>query len=80
MCRTDLHVVDGELPKPKLPIVPGHEIVGEVTSGTKSPTLDRAIGLALVDPGVDDWFEILIRDNPVPAKAVPLPFYKRNRG
>ena len=30
VCRTDLHVVDGELPDPKLPIVPGHEIVGEV--------------------------------------------------
>ena len=61
-------------------VTSGAEIVGEVTSGTKSPTLDRAIGLALVDPGVDDWFEIVIRDNPVPAKAVPLPFYKRDRG
>jgi alcohol dehydrogenase, propanol-preferring len=30
VCRTDLHVVDGELPEPKLPIVPGHEIVGKV--------------------------------------------------
>jgi len=30
VCRTDLHVVDGELPNPKLPIVPGHEIVGYV--------------------------------------------------
>ncbi|HEX9168224.1 MAG TPA: zinc-dependent alcohol dehydrogenase family protein [Roseiarcus sp.] len=30
VCRTDLHVVDGELPHPKLPIVPGHEIVGRV--------------------------------------------------
>jgi alcohol dehydrogenase, propanol-preferring len=30
VCRTDLHVVDGELPKPKLPIVPGHEIVGYI--------------------------------------------------
>jgi propanol-preferring alcohol dehydrogenase len=30
VCRTDLHVVDGELPNPKLPIVPGHEIVGRV--------------------------------------------------
>jgi propanol-preferring alcohol dehydrogenase len=30
VCRTDLHVVDGELTEPKLPIVPGHEIVGEV--------------------------------------------------
>jgi alcohol dehydrogenase, propanol-preferring len=30
VCRTDLHVVDGELPEPKLPLIPGHEIVGEV--------------------------------------------------
>jgi propanol-preferring alcohol dehydrogenase len=30
VCRTDLHVVDGELSKPKLPLVPGHEIVGIV--------------------------------------------------
>lgn len=32
VCRTDLHVVDGELPDPKLPLVPGHEIVGEVVA------------------------------------------------
>ena len=31
VCRTDLHVVDGELAEPKLPLVPGHEIVGIVT-------------------------------------------------
>jgi len=30
VCRTDLHVVDGELPDPKLPLIPGHEIVGQV--------------------------------------------------
>src|SRR5216110_2310813 len=30
VCRTDLHVIDGELARPKLPLVPGHEIVGEV--------------------------------------------------
>jgi len=30
VCRTDLHVVDGELKEPKLPLVPGHEIVGVV--------------------------------------------------
>jgi len=30
VCRTDLHVVDGELPDPKLPIIPGHEMVGHV--------------------------------------------------
>ncbi|SHF41587.1 alcohol dehydrogenase, propanol-preferring [Modicisalibacter ilicicola DSM 19980] len=32
VCRTDLHVVDGELPDSRLPLVPGHEIVGEVTA------------------------------------------------
>jgi len=30
VCRTDLHVVDGELPDPRTPIIPGHEIVGRV--------------------------------------------------
>lgn len=30
VCRTDLHVVDGDLPNPKLPIIPGHEIVGRI--------------------------------------------------
>jgi propanol-preferring alcohol dehydrogenase len=30
VCRTDLHVVDGELPRPKLPLIPGHEIVGTI--------------------------------------------------
>ncbi len=30
VCRTDLHVIDGELPDPKLPIIPGHEIVGHI--------------------------------------------------
>jgi propanol-preferring alcohol dehydrogenase len=30
VCRTDLHILDGELPRPKLPLVPGHQIVGTV--------------------------------------------------
>jgi propanol-preferring alcohol dehydrogenase len=33
VCRTDLHVTDGELPDPKLPLVLGHQIVGEVVAG-----------------------------------------------
>jgi propanol-preferring alcohol dehydrogenase len=39
VCRTDLHVVDGELTKAKLPIVPGHEIVGTVAD--TGPGADR---------------------------------------
>jgi len=38
VCRTDLHVVDGELPDPRLPIVPGHEIVGRVVETGGSVT------------------------------------------
>jgi propanol-preferring alcohol dehydrogenase len=32
VCRTDLHVVDGDLPAPKMPVIPGHEIVGRIAS------------------------------------------------
>lgn len=40
VCRTDLHVVDGELTHPKLPLVPGHEIVGVVTAlGAKTTNI-----------------------------------------
>ncbi len=44
VCRTDLHVVDGELPDPKLPLILGHEIVGRVVSR----------GSAVEDFDVDD--------------------------
>ena len=30
VCRTDLHILDGELTEPRLPLIPGHQIVGEV--------------------------------------------------
>jgi alcohol dehydrogenase, propanol-preferring len=39
VCRTDLHIVDGELTQPKLPLVPGHEIVGIVVE--KGAEVDR---------------------------------------
>jgi alcohol dehydrogenase, propanol-preferring len=48
VCRTDLHVVDGELPHPKLPIVPGHEIVGRVAKlggGAEGFTIGQRVGV-----------------------------------
>ena len=48
VCRTDLHVVDGELPHPKLPIVPGHEIVGRVAAlggGVAGFEIDQRVGI-----------------------------------
>lgn len=48
VCRTDLHVVDGDLERPKLPIVPGHEIVGTVAAvgtGVDRLRLGQRIGV-----------------------------------
>jgi len=48
VCRTDLHVIDGELPNPKSPIIPGHEIVGRIDamgSGVEGLTIDERVGV-----------------------------------
>ena len=46
VCRTDLHLIDGELAKPKLPIIPGHEIVGTVTkSQSEQVKIGQRIGI-----------------------------------
>jgi len=48
VCRTDLHVADGELPNPKLPLVLGHEIVGTVVAtgaGVQRFTADQRVGV-----------------------------------
>ena len=48
VCRTDLHVVDGELPHPRIPIIPGHEIVGRVDalgSGVQGLSLGERVGI-----------------------------------
>ena len=48
VCRTDLHVVDGELPHPKSPIIPGHEIVGRIDAlgpGVTDRTLGERVGV-----------------------------------
>lgn len=50
VCRTDLHVVDGELPTPKLPPIPGHEIVGHVDAiGPGWPIVDIQIAFVTAD-------------------------------
>lgn len=52
VCRTDLHVVDGELPDPAIPVAPGHEIVGRIERvGEQVKTFARATASAF--PGWD---------------------------
>ncbi|RAJ81908.1 propanol-preferring alcohol dehydrogenase [Chitinophaga dinghuensis] len=48
ICRTDLHIVDGELPTSMLPLIPGHEVIGEVVltgPGVKKMTTGRMVGI-----------------------------------
>ncbi|MHC5009891.1 MAG: alcohol dehydrogenase catalytic domain-containing protein [Planctomycetota bacterium] len=46
LCRTDLHIVQGEIPLPQLPIVPGHQVVGHVVHGGKRFEEGQRVGLA----------------------------------
>src|SRR5213595_111562 len=48
VCRTDLHIVDGELPDPKLPLIPGHQIVGrieQVGTGVEKFAIGDRVGI-----------------------------------
>jgi propanol-preferring alcohol dehydrogenase len=48
VCRTDLHVLDGELPDPKFPIIPGHEIVGRIEAlgeGVEGLSVGQRVGV-----------------------------------
>ncbi|MEP6898576.1 MAG: zinc-dependent alcohol dehydrogenase family protein [Rhodanobacter sp.] len=48
VCRTDLHVVDGELPHPQVPIIPGHEIVGRIDAigaGVTALSIGERVGI-----------------------------------
>jgi propanol-preferring alcohol dehydrogenase len=46
LCRTDLHVVQGEIPLPRLPIVPGHQVVGRVVGDGKRLRAGERVGVA----------------------------------
>lgn len=63
-------------------IVKNGEPIGEVTSGSLAPWLDKCIGLGYVgveQSAIGTECEIMIRDNPVPARVVQTPFYRRKR-
>jgi len=64
------------IPRPEMAVYSGEAAVGEVTSGTFSPTLGAGIGLALLDRSVviGDLVEVAIRDRREPFEVVKLPF------
>ncbi|MEK4098399.1 glycine cleavage system aminomethyltransferase GcvT [Bacillus sp. FSL E2-0195] len=77
-----IEVIERGIPRTHYPVLIGEEKIGEVTSGTQSPTLKKSIGLALIDvkyAAVDTEVEIEIRNKRVKAVVVPTPFYKRSK-
>ena len=69
------------VPREHCPVLKNGVEIGMSTSGGFSPILKKGIGMALVKAGtlaVGDAFSLLIRDNPVPARAVKRPFYAFN--
>ena len=75
-------MVSRGIARPHYKVVADGQEIGEVTSGGPSPTLGKNIGLAYVGIAhatIGTEFDILIRGEPVRAKIVPVPFYKRKR-
>jgi aminomethyltransferase len=78
--RVGLELAGKRVPREHYGVFNGERQVGEVTSGTFSPTLQKAIAMAYVEPGsaaTGSELSIDIRGKREPARIVELPFYKR---
>ncbi|MCR8636734.1 glycine cleavage system aminomethyltransferase GcvT [Paenibacillus radicis (ex Xue et al. 2023)] len=75
-----IEMIDRGIPRSHYPVYADGKLVGEVTTGTQSPTLKQNLGLALIDTeysklGTEVWVEI--REKQLKAVVVKAPFYKR---
>jgi aminomethyltransferase len=78
--RIGIQLDSKRVPREGCPVLQGDTIVGEVTSGTFSPTLNRPIAMAYVEPAasaIGTTLNVDIRGTKYPATVVPLPFYNR---
>ncbi|MGG5255079.1 glycine cleavage system aminomethyltransferase GcvT [Neobacillus sp. SM06] len=77
-----IEMLDRGIPRHGYPVYAGEEPIGEVTTGTQSPTLKKNIGLALVKSAYaahGQEMEVEIRGKRLKAKVVPTPFYRREQ-
>ncbi|MCS0786751.1 glycine cleavage system aminomethyltransferase GcvT [Cytobacillus pseudoceanisediminis] len=77
-----IEMIDRGIPRHGYPVYKGEEVIGEVTTGTQSPTLKKNIGLVLIkkehaEPGTE--LEVEIRGKRLKAKIAATPFYKREK-
>lgn len=78
--RVGLAIADKRIAREGFRVVHGGSDVGFISSGTFSPTLEASIAMGYVSPDVaaiGTKLEVVIRDRPVAATVVPLPFYRR---
>jgi aminomethyltransferase len=77
-----IEMIDRGIPRHGYPVFKGEEQIGEVTTGTQSPTLKKNIGLALLkteEAGLGNEVEVEIRGKRLKAVVSPTPFYKREK-
>ncbi|KPC77768.1 glycine cleavage system protein T [Thermoactinomyces vulgaris] len=75
-----IEMIDRGIPRSHYPVYVGEERIGEVTTGTQSPTLKKNVGLALLKTeftDLDQVVEVEIRGKRLKARVVKVPFYKR---
>ncbi|CAH0345713.1 glycine cleavage system aminomethyltransferase GcvT [Bacillus sp. CECT 9360] len=75
-----IEMVDRGIPRHGYPVYAGDELIGEITTGTQSPTLKKNIGLAILNKGYTELgteVEVEIRSKRLKAQVVATPFYKR---
>jgi aminomethyltransferase len=80
--RIGIEMVDRSVPRAGYALLANGQQVGELTSGTLGPSLNKTIGMGYVPPDVakpGTTLEVEIRGKRVGATVVPLPFYKRNK-
>lgn len=76
-----IEMIDKGIPRTGYPVYHNDELVGEVTTGTQSPTLKKNIGFALVNQEVSDLgqeLEVEVRNKKLKALIIETPFYKRS--
>ncbi len=77
-----LEMIDRGIPRHGYAVYAGDRKIGEVTTGTQSPTLKKNVGYALIDTEyaeMDSTVTVEIRSKQVPAKIVETPFYRRKK-
>ncbi len=77
-----IQMIGRGIPRTNYSVYKGEQLIGEVTTGTQSPTLKKNVGLALIKKEyteIDTELDVEIRNKRVQAKVIPSPFYKRQK-